>query len=488
LFFYVILKNPQAVMRLILILPLCFASLFAAAQVDLIRAQKRLAKQTSTVLQYQQPSEEQGRKIIVLEMPFASAEFTQPEMLLALKGKLVEHVDLVYTTFRQSPTFDQFGLNGKRLQNLFKRCPETFSNQMTTWNLVGQTGVANPEEGRQFFHGFVIVYREEMSAEFLLSELTYLDSLFEKPTTGSGVKTEDGDGKEYVYVVGGIRIVSKKYRIPEDSLRFYVKPKGENHSVRNAVYADTTFENIVVWEYSQGHKGKRMIRYSDLNGTAFVGGADVDVANVSFSDSVVLAVLKRNRWNNMIMVCDVTGSMSPYTASVFLWMQTNWSEGRIQGVTFFNDGNNKSTVQKKIGETGGLYDAYPLSFDSVRRAARMAMSGGSGGDLPENNLEAAIHAQKRFGPSGELIMIADNYASPRDLNLTEKLGLPVHIILCGARVVVNPDYLTLAKKTGGTVHTPTEDILNLADVNEGEYITIGRYNYLYQDGGFIFIE
>ncbi len=475
-------------MRLLSVLLFCFASLFAAAQVDLIRAQKRLAKQTSTVLQYQQPTEEQGRKIIVLEMPFASAEFIQPEILLALKGKLVEQVDLVYTTYRQSPTFDQFGLNGKRLQNLFKRSPETFSNPMTTWNLVGQSGAANPEEGRQFFHGFVIVYREEMSSEFLMSELTYLDSLFEKSTTGGDVTTDGAGGKEYVYVVGGIRIVSKKYRIPEDSLRFYVKPLGENHTVRNAVYADTTFENIVVWEYAQGYKRKRMIRYSDLNGRPVGREAELDVANVSFSDSVVLAVLKRNKWNEMIMVCDVTGSMSPYTASVFLWMQTNWTEGRIQGVTFFNDGNNKITSQKKIGETGGLYDAYPVSFDSVRRAARMAMSGGGGGDLPENNLEAAIHANKRFGPSGQLVMIADNYASPRDLVLTEKLGMPIHIILCGARVVVNPDYLTLAKKTGGTVHTPTEDILNLADVNEGEYITIGRYNYLYQGGKFIFIE
>ncbi|MGL4596096.1 MAG: hypothetical protein ACRCYO_01130, partial [Bacteroidia bacterium] len=369
-------------MRLILVLSFCFSSLLVFGQPDLVRAQKRLAKQTQALIRYDQPAAEQGRGVLLLEMPFASAEFVHPEMLLALKGKLVEQVDLVYTTYRQSPTFDQFGLNGKRLQNLFKRSPETFSNAMTTWNLVGQTGAANPEEGRKFFHGFVIVYREEMTAEMLTSERLYLDSLFEK-SAGGLTTVGDADTKEYVYVIGGMRIVSKKYRIPEDSLRFYVKPLGENHSVRNALYADTTFENIVVWEYAQGYKRKRTIRYSDLNGTP-ITGIETDVVNVSFSDSVVLAVLKRNKWSNMIMVCDVTGSMSPYTASVFLWMQTNWSEGRIQGVTFFNDGNNKITAQKKIGETGGLFDAYPVSFDSVRQAARTAMSKGGGGDLPEN--------------------------------------------------------------------------------------------------------
>ena len=49
-----------------------------------------------------------------------------------------------------------------------------------------------------------------------------------------------------------------------------------------------------------------------------------------FPDSIVLNVFQRNNWNKMLIVADLTGSMSPYVAQVLLWFRLNDSEDRAK--------------------------------------------------------------------------------------------------------------------------------------------------------------
>jgi hypothetical protein len=95
-----------------------------------------------------------------------------------------------------------------------------------------------------------------------------------------------------------------------------------------------------------------------------------------------------------------------------------------------------------------------------------------------------IKTQERAPECKEIIMIADNFANVKDISLLEKVKKPVHIILCGARVGVNLDYLNIARATGGSVHTIEQDLEDLAKLNEGETITIKGQKFKIEKGKF----
>ena len=203
-------------------------------------------------------------------------------------------------------------------------------------------------------------------------------------------------------------------------------------------------------------------------------------------DSTIFNVLDRNEhWENNIIVHDVTGSMSPYTAQVLLWHKLNFDQKRNVGYVFFNDGNNMADRDKVSGSVGGVYFADGETIDQVTKVAKKAMLSGYGGDAPENNIEAALLGVERFPKAKNIVMIADNWATPRDLEFAEKLTLPVKIILCGTGWGVNAKYLDLARKTGGSIHTIEKDIVDLTSMHEGETIELNHVTYKIQKGKFV---
>jgi hypothetical protein len=82
-------------------------------------------------------------------------------------------------------------------------------------------------------------------------------------------------------------------------------------------------------------------------------------------------------------------------------------------------------------------------------------------------------------------MIADNYATPRDLSLWSKISIPIHIILCGTSGGVNTSYLNLALKTKGSLHTTEKDLNFTVTPSEGKKITIGSESFVILDGKFV---
>lgn len=478
-------------MRRFLFLLFVFSSFFLHAQVNdkFTAASNGLKTNAKLIPEFSIPKNESGRNVLVLEVPFSSSSFISPNLANAVKGKLIEKVQLVYTTFRESESFDQQKLNQQRLHNLFSILPDAFSNGLTEWELIGQTGANSPAEGKNYFHGFIITWRPASSTTLLKEEMSKLDSIFlpmlsKKKIEPVKTTTDIEAGKMRILTNpdGSTTILDRD--IPEDSLWRYVKPSGKGFSVVYAKWADTAHKMIIVTEMTEnGMKRKRTWNLEDhFTEVPFGGMTDIDLHN---PDSVVTTVFRRNPWPNMIIVADVTGSMSPYTAQVLHWVPTGLASGRCSGFVFFNDGDDKSTNEKNPGKTGGIYSIQTQNFDSVFRTLRKTMSSGDGGDLPENPVEATIYSLNRFNENAEVILIADNFSSPRDLVLYEKITRPVHIVLCGARGTVNPDYLFLARQTHGSIHTVHDDITTLDTMKDGDVVTIEGKQYLLKDEHFI---
>ena len=186
-------------------------------------------------------------------------------------------------------------------------------------------------------------------------------------------------------------------------------------------------------------------------------------------DSTIFKVFNRNKsWNQMHVVADLTGSMSPYTAQLIVWFKLNMKDNRLKQVTFFNDGDATPHADKKIGATGGIYMQDVTTYDEIRALAIKTISGGSGGDGPENDIEALIATVKKNPKAKEIILIADNLAPVKDLVLLGELKIPVRIVLCGTSYRINTQYLTIARATGGSVHTMEEDLHDLFKLNNGK--------------------
>lgn len=209
------------------------------------------------------------------------------------------------------------------------------------------------------------------------------------------------------------------------------------------------------------------------------------LAILTEGDSTVLNALSRNvQWKKMLVVTDLTGSMSPYTAQLLLWFKLAQHTGKVEHLVFFNDGDDKTDSLKVLGKTGGIYDIRPKSFEEIAVLANQVVEKGTGGDEPENNVEALLYGLSVCPECEEVIMISDNWASPRDLALLKKVTKPVRVILCGTEQGINVEYLNIARETGGSVHTIKEDIENLLNLNEGQEIKIGKETFIIKNGKF----
>lgn len=206
-------------------------------------------------------------------------------------------------------------------------------------------------------------------------------------------------------------------------------------------------------------------------------------------EQVVLAALLRLApiVPTSIVVTDITGSMSPYMEQVMLWHALNFADNKTLRYVFFNDGDEKPDASKVIGKTGGLYSCQGNVKDlkTVIHTIEKGSNAGGGGDAEENDLEAVLAAHGKVGAKGNepIILIADNNSPVRDISLLSKVKVPVHVILCGG-VHINEEYLEIALRTGGSVHTIEESIMDLSKRKEGETIRLNGVEYIFREGHF----
>lgn len=216
---------------------------------------------------------------------------------------------------------------------------------------------------------------------------------------------------------------------------------------------------------------------------------NTDFSKFTFKDSAVINTFNRNtKWSKILVVADVTGSMSPYIAQLLMWYRLNSKKDKIIHWVFFNDGDFKQETEKIIGNTGGIYDAKTDSFEVVLALTLEAMMNGNGGDAAENDIEALVYGLTLCPECEDVVLIADNNSPVRDIALTKLIKKPIKIILCGSQSGINPQFLDLAIDTKGSVHTIEEDLTNLIDLSEGQIIKIGKQTFKVSNGKLVAVK
>lgn len=200
--------------------------------------------------------------------------------------------------------------------------------------------------------------------------------------------------------------------------------------------------------------------------------------------------LDRNidKWKNVVIVCDITSTMFPYTTQVFDWMNENTDNKSIKGIVFFTDCD--SLGRQTRGRLPGKMFTVRTKDELVLWDTMFAAINNTENnkDKPENNIEALLYAQKHFPDADEFVMIADNSTQVKDMKQLSKVKKKVHIILCGETYEKNlafqSDYIQIAKKTKGTIHTLEDDIENISKVKEMSVVRVGNIYFRFHKGKF----
>lgn len=484
-------------------------------------------------------------RVIYLKSDFNNALFEDKASLEGLKDKEILRVELVYTTYKKNEDFDQRALNKKRLEKLYATVPELAAQQGVDFILIAQTGCTAPEEGKNYFHGVVITYRDKPDEVMTKVETSFLrdvkdkkahsysyDTYLKRETKAVEEALDTVTSKDPVIILpefpGGersrINYFTKYLNYPTEStkpgrvnVQFIIDKKGDvtavhfpNSAVSNPCQEEVKdfVMNMPDWKPGtlDGKPVECVVQFSvDFTARGSVIPSPIEIFTTEApppksslpgfnyneikptnSSNKVLAALAKSDLNNAVVVCDVTGSMAPYSAEVieFIQNQIKGKKAVPSRFVFFNDGDKKKDKQKKVGETGGIYKLTSANLDSiVEFMIRVMETGNGGGDLPENNVEAVIYAKKEFPNAKEIILIADNFATPRDLKLCNELSVPVKVIVCGG-AILNEAYLDIVYYSKGTLVYNEAEITNISSFEEGATVKVGSMTYILSKGHF----
>ncbi len=449
---------------------------------------------------------------LILESNFSKESVKQ----IPFSDRRITRIDLIYTTFRESQQFDQRELDIARLEALIAINPRIINNKFFDWNIIGQTGCNTSSQCLEFFHGFVIYYEDYFTKETSRQEIdsikTELNELNQWIVKNQD-KVEVNYNRipcEYPESLYSSEFLTDKldklYKCSEDyKARVFfeadfdyngrtteVRVKGNLFPCKNELAKRLNYllqwkRGITIGNLQYGLTAKGYVSFplkgESVQITSFeidqslkeqfqmlqqysqCVAYDMDTSYVKLLPKLekrdVSSVLQRNSWNSDLYVVDVTGSMYPFTADLLKWLKLK-SDSTKKSYVFFNDGNDKPTSQKIIGQTGGIYEVNTTDFEEVKSKMFEAMRNGGGGDLPENNFEALMTGFNNTQPTGEIIMVADNYSFPRDEAMLARFSGKLKIILCHTEKGINTDYLNLARKHGFSLHTFGSDIVDFS--------------------------
>ncbi|MCG9879382.1 MAG: leucine-rich repeat domain-containing protein [Bacteroidia bacterium] len=392
-----------------------------------------------------------GKKAIFLKNGLRSSQFIAPQLWRNIKDTVYPYrVDIVYSRYpvRDGEYKEIYPLLCNRLIRLFDLDP-SLNDTAIKWRTILQTHVVNDEQVNSLFHGVVIWYRTAAEEAENSGET---DSL---GTENKLVQTERGSQSssvELIKTINGLR----ENALLNDSIRNLIDGKSldvQKYIIQQYLAKALTIKNNIP-----------LTERTPLEMLQYKKQINEYLKHNPFSDSVVWKVFDRHpEWTDALVINDWTGSMYGYGAQVLHWHLNNYKHSGVRFLSLFNDGDGKTTAQKVIGETGGIYSAEASDIPTILNLFNLVRLNGGGGDRPENNIEAILTSIERFPEHKEIILIADNFACIRDIELAYKITKPIRIIVCGYSkdFGVNTHLAYLAKISNGGLYTLENDIENL---------------------------
>ena len=424
-----------------------------------------------------------GQSYIILKMDYGKSDFADTSGLYRLKDAQILSIDLLFTDYPNSDGLRTLNLG--RLKALQRLLPSASTQPDIRWQVIRQMNGSDRSGAQQLLHGFVINYRAPDSRTEAETELKRIDGFIRKemlktqqPVSGPrksnwAVIHEMGSPAQKTFYGKFI----KKIADAPDSL---LKEKRVGDSIVAVTVQQALEKRLILPRFRRDKKDSDSL-FVLLARPEPPFSPNMERSN-THEDSSVIRTLERITFKNSLVVADVTGSMSPWMLQLLEYLSDHEKKKEIRYFSCFNDGNNLPDDQKKLGATGGVYTERFTSTLEAAELISMAMQRGRGGDLAENVCEAMITAAAQSPGFDNIVLIADRWAPVRDIELVDRIPAPVHIVACGNRLGIHPDYVTIAVKTKGSIHFMDEDIVDFSTLLQGKEMMIKHRIYYWANG------
>lgn len=461
--FFFVLRSKFAVNRILLLL---FVVLFSSN----LNAQCFSKAKAYSIKKYDKKVVQPGYPKWHIKSKFGHGRIVNVPMPEDFMHGKITAIDYYFTTFKTDTNFHQIGLDSARWANLEVMYPMVFAQiDSVPVRFIEQTLAQSKRDALFFFHGFVVHYQVyDMPMTEREKEIVYIEKLFKKgfdaddaPKWGS-VRQVSGTMPGDILSVWGYNMNLGK---PDTTIRSHAKwiHKTAKNNAQNdfvtayregpQVASDTVLVDLyrvpknyypgsTPPPFTAGMFGLMEQSYEDskLRMLAFRKPA---LPNEVSGD--LLGSLRDFEGDSIVLVIDVTSSMTKSIAQVLKWANSPKIKSKIKGIVLFNDGNLTPNAEKVIGNTGGIY--FIKGLEGLQVTLVTAMRSGSGGDGVENDMEAVLKGRKEFG-EGNYILVADNLCPPRDFSLISKLTFPVNVLLCNG-IEAKDYYMDIVEGTGG---------------------------------------
>lgn len=274
-------------------------------------------------------------------------------------------------------------------------------------------------------------------------------------------------------------------------VRVYL-PKGDIYSINFHYHNDYRLEEV---EYSKG-TGQVRIKIMYMGTKEYLRRKKVEEERLaqekinaaaalaagrheSTTDKVLETVMDRNEWKNKLLISDVSYEMLAYAMKLAKWYDANRKSGETTQFVLYNNG-----VRRTGAASGIAYHMASPGFDELVNlinhvydrvdveSAKHDVEGLIAGDGIEKNYE-------------DVIFFVDKDAPLSDYEFFKQIKAPIHIVLCVDPRRPNPQHLTLAWKTKGSVHTISGDFNDIGKLREGDDFEIEGYKYKIMGGEFV---
>lgn len=208
----------------------------------------------------------------------------------------------------------------------------------------------------------------------------------------------------------------------------------------------------------------------------------------SIVDDEIKAMFYRNKslWPKKRIIANIDCSMYQYIDELMVWNYSNMDEQSNNTYYLFN-GFNYVDDQHDGNTRRGIFEVNENNVSGFFTTIDKIVNFSCRGSRLENVVEALILGAQHKQAGEEMVFIADNYSDVSDLHLLDQLDTPVHVLLTASHAGINENYLEIAYRTGGSIHTIQEDITanQLAGLQDGEKIKIGKFSYTFLKGKFL---
>ncbi|MDB5229301.1 MAG: hypothetical protein JWN76_106 [Chitinophagaceae bacterium] len=423
-----------------------------------------------------------GNDYMVLKMNYSKSDFTDTTGIHLLNHAQILSIDLVFTDYPNNDELRQLNIN--RLKSLQRLLPFSLQQHDIRWQVIRQMNGKDKQSSQDMLHGFVINYRKADSKIETDVELKRIDDFIKKESanTAPPVNAQKRSNWAIIHQTGGStqkvfygRFMKKIADYPDSLL----KDKRVGDSIIPVTVQQALQRRLILPQYKRDKKDSDTLYV--LLEKPEPPLASITEKPLMKEDSSVLKTLQKIAFKKTLVVADVTGSMSPWLLQLLEYLSDHEKKNEIQYFSCFNDGDNLADAQKQIGRTGGVYtERFKTTLDAAELIS-MAMQRGRGGDLPENVCEGIITASKEAAGYDNIVLLADRWAPVRDIELVNQISKPVHIVACGNRLGIHPDYITIALKTNGSIHFTDEDITDFTSLKQGKEMTIKNKVYVLRE-------